>query len=66
MLKDRLESINVKLTLFFKKDFVIYLREGACEKARTRTGQGAEGEGEPGSLLISEPDLGLDPKTPRS
>ena len=47
---------------FFLKILFIHLRVSKREFKR----EGAEGEGEEGSLLSEEPDAGLNPRTPRS
>ena len=48
--------------LFFFKDFIYLTRERELAQA----GVAAEGEGEAGSLLSRELDIGLDPRTLRS
>ena len=48
---------------YFLQDF-IYLFDRESE--RTQAGGAAEGEGEAGFPLSKKPDMGLDPRTPRS
>ena len=50
------------MPFFFFKILFIYLRESE----RAQAGGPAEGEGEAGSPPSREPDVGLDPRTPRS
>ena len=49
--------------LFFLKIFFIYLRERETKPAvrELKQGGGAEGEGEAGSSLSMEPNVGLSP-----
>ena len=51
------------MRIYFFKVLFIYLREGEREKEREdKQGGGAEEEGETGSPLSREPDVGLHPE----
>lgn len=53
--------------IFFLKSVLIYLRESVrvCEREQ-REREGMEGEGKANSLLSREPDVVLNPRTPRA
>ena len=56
-------TVNIcQLSLFFFKVF-IYSFDREREKECTEAGEAVEGEGEAGSPLSQEPDVGLNPKT---
>ena len=57
------QCIYLTLELFFLR-FFIYLFVRESEHRQTE--RQAEAEGEAGSLLSKEPDVGLDPRTPGS
>ena len=55
-----------KNMLYLKKYILfIYLRERKHEREKARAQGAAEGEGEADSPLSREPNVGLDPRTPR-
>ena len=60
---------SLTFSFFFFKILFIYLRWGEREREREHIsggGRGTEGKGEAGSMLSREPNVGLDPRTPRS
>ena len=51
--------------IIFLKKYFIYLAEREREREHKQREQQAEGDGEAGSPMSREPDVGLDPSTPR-
>ena len=55
---------QINKIFFFFKDFIyLFDRERERERAHKQAERQAKGEGEEGSPLSREPDVGLDPRT---
>lgn len=58
--------VTLEVMFFFFKRFYLCIRERESERASAWVEGGAEGEGEAGSLLSKESNVGLDPGIPGS